>query len=113
MLPESGFPVSQVDDRTFQEEVLAAPVPVLVGILATWCSPCRAMDSMLHRLAREMGRRLKVVLLDADDARETAQDLRVEGVPTCLLLRSGQVADRIAGLQPYEVLRERVDRQIA
>lgn len=105
--------VVHADDRTFAEKVLGQAGPVLVGFLASWCSPCRSMPALLDRLARELGPRLQVVLMDADEARDAAARLGVEGVPTCLLLREGRVAARIAGVQPYPVLKERVQVHLA
>ena len=110
---EEGSPqLHQADDRNFQEEVLAAPGTVLVSISATWCGPCRALGTILERLAREFRERLKVVLVDADRGGELMAAQGVEGVPTFLVLRQGRVVDRITGVQPFQVLRDRIEKNL-
>ena len=107
---EASYEVAQVDDRSVREQVDNSSLPVLVAVSATWCDPCRAMDPILDRLAREFGRRLKVVRIDADQGRGFLDRYSVEGVPTWLLLKEGEETDRIAGIHPYAMLKERLDR---
>ena len=71
----------EVDDTTFDQEVLSSEVPVLVDFGAAWCGPCRAMKPIVERIAAENAGRLKVVMVDADAAPRTMQRYGVRGVP--------------------------------
>jgi thioredoxin 1 len=82
--------VLEVDDATFEKEVLAAEVPVLVEFGARWCGPCKALAPIVERLANETVGRVKVVMVDLDASPRTAERYQVRGVPTVLVFRDGE-----------------------
>jgi thioredoxin 1 len=82
--------VVEVDDTTFEKEVLAAEVPVLVDFVAPWCGPCKALAPIVERVAFETAGRVKVVRVDTDASPRTAQRYGIRGVPALLVFRSGE-----------------------
>jgi thioredoxin 1 len=82
--------VIEVDDASFEREVLASEIPVLVKIGASWCGPCKALAPVVERVAIEMAGRAKVVSLDMEAAPLTSQRYAVRGVPTLLVFRNGE-----------------------
>lgn len=100
----SGGTVIEVDDATFDEEVLRATVPVLVDFGAPWCGPCRALHPIMQRIAAENAGRLKVVTLDTDASPRTAARYGVRAVPTVLVFRSGERTASNLGLTSKEKL---------
>ncbi len=102
--------VSQVDEETFSQEVLAAEVPVLVEFGAVWCSPCRALEPVLLGLAQEGAGRWKVFALDIDASPRIAAKYAVRGAPTCLVFSKGVEVSRHLGLTRRETLRALVER---
>jgi thioredoxin 1 len=82
--------VTEVDDTSFDEEVLTAEVPVLVEFGARWCGPCRALTPIVERLATENAGRFKVVTVDTDDSPRIAERYGIRGVPTLLVFRNGE-----------------------
>ncbi len=97
-----------VTDATFAREVLASPLPVLVDLWAPWCGPCRIIGPVVERLAREYAGQLKVAKLNVDENPQTAAQFHVQGIPTLLIFRGGQVVDRIVGAVPEPALRARI-----
>lgn len=97
-----------VTDATFEQEVLRASQPVLVDFWAPWCGPCRMVEPILEKLARDMAGRLRVAKINVDQNPATAQRYGVQSIPTMMVVKNGQIADRWAGALPENVLVERV-----
>ncbi len=100
--------VIEVDDASFEAEVLAAELPVLVDFGAPWCGPCRALVPIVERLAIETAGRLKVVTVDTDASPRTAQRYGIRGVPTLLVFREGKKTAAHLGATTKERLLELV-----
>ncbi len=97
-----------VTDATFEQDVLRSPQPVLVDFWAPWCGPCRIVAPVVEKLAQEMAGRLRVAKVNVDENPFTPQRYGVQGIPTMLVVKNGQVADRWVGALPEPALRGRV-----
>lgn len=75
---------------------------VLVDFYADWCGPCKQMEPMVERVARETD--AAVAKVNIDDNRRLAQQYQVRGVPTVVLFVDGEPADRAVGLQSADQL---------
>ena len=91
--------VQEFTDQNFGEEVLKSSQPVLVDFWAEWCGPCRALAPTIEKLAKDYSGKVKVGKVDTDVNRETAMQYRIESIPTVLLFRNGQVAQKFVGLR--------------
>ena len=89
--------VRDVDDKSFETEVLNSETPVLVDFWAPWCGPCRALAPTVDAVARELTGRLKVVKLNVDEARDLAVKYDVRGIPVLMLFKGGKVVEQIVG----------------
>ena len=92
--------VTDVSDQSFEVEVLQAGTPVLVDFWAAWCGPCRMLAPTIDNLAAEFDGRLKVVKVNVDDDQGLARRYDAMSIPTMLVIRDGQVVDRIVGAMP-------------
>ncbi|UCE00326.1 MAG: thioredoxin [Chloroflexota bacterium] len=94
--------IPEIDEATFENEVLSAPDPVLVDFSAVWCAPCKMLDPIVEELASEWNGKVKVVKLDVDHSPGIAMQYQVLGVPTLMLFVDGESRERITGFQPKE-----------
>lgn len=89
--------VLEVNESTFQAEVLDSQQPVLVDFWATWCAPCRAIAPVIEELARDNAGRAKVVKVNVDQNQKLANTYKVEYVPTLLVFKNGEVVAQFQG----------------
>lgn len=104
--------VKEVDENTFQSEVLESDIPVLVDFWAPWCGPCQMVAPMLEAVAEKMGDKLKVVKLNTDENMETAQNYEIMAIPSLLIFKKGEVVERIVGVQPQPQLEAKLQEII-
>jgi thioredoxin 2 len=105
--------VAEADDGSFAEVADAGSLPVLVDVWAPWCGPCRMVSPVLDRLAHELAGRVKLVKVNADAAPGVASRFSVQGIPTLLLMRRGQVVARQTGALPEPALRNWLEHELA
>jgi len=83
---------------------------VLVDFWATWCGPCKMIAPVLEELDSELSETVKIVKVDVDENQETAGQFQVMSIPTLLLMKDGEVVDKVVGFQPKEALADLVNR---
>lgn len=89
----------EVTKETFEKEVKAADVPVLVDFWAPWCGPCRTLAPTLDELANEFEGKAVVCKINVDENPELAQEYRVSGIPSLLFFKGGEAVDQMVGVQ--------------
>jgi thioredoxin 1 len=99
----------EVTDANFEEVILEADVPAMVDLWAAWCGPCRMVAPAVENLAQEFDGRAVVAKVDVDSNRLVAQKYGVMSIPTMLFFKDGEEVDRVIGVQPEEVLREKLE----
>ncbi len=97
-------------DQNFKKEVLESSLPVLVDFWAEWCAPCRMVAPVVEKIAKEYTGKLKVGKLNVDDNSETPAQYGIQGIPTLLLFRGGQVVNQMVGFQSEDKLKKEIDR---
>jgi thioredoxin 1 len=94
----------QVNDQTFEAEVLKSELPVLVDFWAPWCGPCRMLGPVIEGLAAKYQGKLKVVKMSTDESPETPGRYNVNGIPTLIIFKGGKEVERHVGYAPGAAL---------
>lgn len=88
-----------VTDSNFEQTIKTNKV-VLVDFWANWCGPCRALAPTIVELAKEYSGKVLIGKLDVDENPQTAEKFQVFSIPTMIVFKDGQEADRLVGLCP-------------
>ena len=88
-------------------EIVNSSNPVVIDFHATWCGPCKVLSPILEELDDEIDG-VDFVKLDVDQHPQIAGQNQVMGVPTVVILKDGEVKDRFVGVQPKEVIKEKI-----
>ena len=92
--------VIMLNEDNFRQEVLKSEMPVLVDFWAAWCGPCKMVGPIVEELANDYAGKAKVCKLNVDDCGRLAQSYGVMSIPTLILFKDGQEANRIVGFRP-------------
>lgn len=98
----------QFNEKTFEQEVLGADMPVLVDFYADWCGPCKMMAPNIARLAQAYDGKIKVGKINTDENTSLAVKYGIMSIPTVILFKNGQEAARNIGYLDFEELEQMV-----
>ncbi len=103
----------EVEDSSFEEEVLKSEIPVMVDFWAPWCEPCKAMSPLLSELAETYAGKLKIVKVNVDDNKKFAAQFKVRGIPNFVFIKDGEALDQVSGAVPKQDLVKAIDQLLS
>ncbi|MEI7706548.1 MAG: thioredoxin [Deltaproteobacteria bacterium] len=95
--------VVNLEDGTFDNEVLKSEIPVLVDFWAVWCGPCKAIAPVVEQIATDFKGKVKVAKMDIDKHQAVAQRYNIRSIPTLLVFKGGKVIDTVIGADPTRI----------
>ena len=91
--------VLKLTAENFEKEVLQSEKPVLVDFYADWCGPCQMMGPVVEEISNEVND-AKVCKINIDEQMSIAQKYGVMSIPTFIVFKNGDVADKKMGAMP-------------
>ncbi|WP_022850203.1 thioredoxin [Limisalsivibrio acetivorans] len=102
----------ELNESSFQSEVLESDVPVVVDFWAVWCGPCRMLTPTIEALAGEYEGKIKVAKVNVDENQQLAAKYGIMSIPTVMVFNEGKVAEQFIGVQPKGVYEDAVKKYI-
>ncbi|CAD7840789.1 MAG: Thioredoxin [Olavius algarvensis Delta 4 endosymbiont] len=105
-----GENVIEIEDSSFDTEILQSDKPALVDFWAPWCGPCKAISPVINDLAGEFGDRVKFTKCNVDDNPVTPGKYGIKAIPTLIFFKDGQVVEQITGMVAKSKLEEALNK---
>ena len=92
--------LQHLDERNYDEALVAAEGVMMVDFWAEWCGPCRAIGPVLEDLAKASGGTVSLAKVNVDENPGLAARYGIRSIPTILFVKDGKVRDQVVGAVP-------------
>ncbi|MSQ14844.1 MAG: thioredoxin [Dehalococcoidia bacterium] len=103
----------EVNEKSFEQQVLKSASLVLVDFWAPWCGPCRMVAPIVEELAEEYEGQVDFTKVNTDENSSIAVRYGIQSIPTLMVFKDGQPVDQIVGFKPKGELKKHLDRALA
>jgi len=100
--------ILEIDDNTFDPQVLKSDKPVLVDLWAPWCGPCNSIEPVVEKLAEVYGDQIQFTRCNVDHNPKIPDKFGIKGIPTLIFFKGGKLVDTLTGLVPMAVIEDAI-----
>jgi thioredoxin 1 len=90
--------------------IIAEEKLTMVDFYTTWCGPCKMMDPFVKEIKAENSDIVNVLQVDAEAQFDIASQYDIQGYPTVIFFKNGQLVHRAMGAMPKEELLNLVNK---
>lgn len=102
--------IMEINDSSFESEIIKADKPSVVDFWAPWCGPCKAIGPVIEDLAGTYGGQVKFTKCNVDDNPLTPGKFGIKAIPTLIFFKDGKVVDQITGMVAKSKLEESIKK---
>jgi len=107
-----GGKVIEINDTTFEQEVLKSDKVVFIDFWAPWCPPCRAFGPIVEEVAMEISDKIKICKCNTDENTTIATTYGIMSIPTIIIFKDGKALFQSAGAKGKEDLKRLLEKYI-
>ncbi|MBL0077551.1 MAG: thioredoxin [Bacteroidetes bacterium] len=95
------------------KSIINSEKPTLVDFYAEWCGPCKTMQPILKQLKTMVGDNAKIIKIDVDKNGQLSSFYKIQGVPTLILFKDGQIKWRQSGVVSAKDLEQIIKKNLS
>ncbi len=104
--------VVEINTANFDSEVVNNNGVTVVDFYADWCGPCRKLAPIMEEVEQEFVGKIKFTKINTDNNIEMAKRYQVSGLPTLMVFKNGEPAERMVGLMPKSSIINNIEKHI-
>ncbi len=89
-------------------KLLNSDKKVLIDFYADWCAPCKKMTPYLLKMQKELGDKVTIIRLNADENKTLISELKIDALPTLLLYENKALKWKHSGFISEEDLKKQL-----
>ena len=109
IINENEFALLIADWKNDSEWNFKGTKPAIVDFNASWCGPCRQLEPILKRLAKDYAGKIDFYSIDVDDNRSLARTFGISSIPFVIICPVGDNPQALVGFHPREELIEAIE----
>lgn len=98
----------ELNQTSFDQEVTAGKIPVIVDFWAPWCGPCRSFGPTIEDIAHDFEGKVKVAKVNVDENQQLAVRFGVMSIPTLAFFRDGRLVKTQVGAMQKQALAQQI-----
>lgn len=82
---------------------------VVVDFYAEWCNPCKMLSTAFQEVEESMKNSANFIKINIDKHIDIAQEYQISLIPTILVFKNGEVAERMIGFNSANSIKSKIE----
>lgn len=104
--------IKDINDVSFEQEVVNSDDLVVVDFWAPWCGPCKMLGPVMEEIADEMKGQVKFAKVNVDSNPGLSQKYKISSIPTVMVFSKEDVKETLVGFRPKAEIKQVIQRNL-